>query len=431
MEQFVRDWVMDHMLRNNLLYNKQFGFIPGRSTTLQLLCVFDDWTKILDGGGQVDAIYLDFRKAFDSVPHRRLIAKLESYGITGRVCAWIRDFMSNRKQRVNVQGKFSDWADVTSGIPQGSVLGPAGFVIYVNDLPEEAQSLIYLFADDVKLFRRIVSNLDTRVLQGDLGALDTWAATWLLFYHPEKCLHLPVHTGDRPTIESRYSISNTQIKTTAAEKDLGVTTDNKLSFESHINIIAGRANRVMGTIRRSYTYLSAKNFPLLFKGLVRPHLEYAQAAWQPYKVRDINTLESVQRRATKQVQGLQNLTYPERLKTLNLTTLAYRRLRGDMIEVYKILQGHYDSHVDQNLLILSNNHRTRGHPYKLEKPRCTRNIRLYSFGCRVINHWNALPSTVATAPSLRCFERRLDLHWTNHPLKYEPRVEPGAGQIGP
>ncbi len=433
MERIVRDWIitiMDHMYRNHLLYDRQFGFIPGRSTTLQLLSVFDEWSKVLDEGGQVDVVYLDFRKAFDSVPHRRLIAKLESYGIDPVVCTWIEAFITNRRQRVGVQGSFSDWADVTSGIPQGSVLGPVNFVMYINDLPEEILSLLYLFADDVKLFRRIASLADSRLLQADLDRLEAWAYLWLLFYHPDKCLSMAVHAGDQPAIQSTYSVADSQIKTTLQEKDLGVTTDSKLNFENHIHNIAARANRIMGMIRRSYTYLSVKNFPLLFKGLVRPHLEYAQAAWQPYKLKDIDTLERVQRRATKQVQGLRDMTYAARLKTLGLTTLAYRRLRGDLIEVYKILHGHYDTRVRQNILQLSNNHRTRGHPLKLEKHHCRRNVRLHSFGHRVVSWWNNLPADVVTAPSLRCFERRLDKHWEHNPTKYETRPEQRAGHIG-
>jgi ribonuclease P/MRP protein subunit RPP40 len=231
-------------------------------------------------------------------------------------------------------------------------------------------------------------------------------------------------------IETTYSVANSQIQSTQEEKDLGVITDSKMSFESHINSIAARASRIMGMIRRSYTYLSVTNFPLLFKGLVRPLLEYAQAAWQPYKVKDIETLENVQRRATKQVQGIRDLSYPDRLRTLSLTTLTYRRLRGDMVEVYKILHGRYDSRAGHTLLHRSINHRTRGHPFKLEKQHCRRNVRLHSFGHRVISWWNGPPAGVVTAPSILSFEKRLDKHWENNPQKYEIRLEQRAGHIG-
>ena len=157
MESFIRDAINDHMQQNKLYSPKQFGFISGRSTTLQMLHVLNIWSKILDKGGSLDVIYCDFMKAFDKVPHQRLLYKVKQYGITENVLGWIESFLSNRTQAVRINETMSDTAPVTSGIPQGSVLGPLLFVIYINDLTENISSSMRLFADDSSLFT-IVSN---------------------------------------------------------------------------------------------------------------------------------------------------------------------------------------------------------------------------------------------------------------------------------
>ena len=174
MESLVREEIIEHMKENNLFSSKQYGFITGRSTSLQLLKVLDIWTHILDMGGQIDVIYIDFMKAFDQVPHRRLIGKIESYGIGGDIIGWISDFLYDRTQRVLINGHPSASGKVTSGIPQGSVLGPLLFVIYINVLPDAVDSYAYLFADDTKLFSKIAKEEDVTCLQHDLTILQDW-----------------------------------------------------------------------------------------------------------------------------------------------------------------------------------------------------------------------------------------------------------------
>ena len=189
LESIVRDQIVNYMKENKLFSKKQFGFIGGRSTTLQLLKVLDKWTSILDRGGAVDVVYFDFMKALDKVPHGRLILKLRSYGIDSKPLSWIQDFLTERKQRVVVNGEKSLWSAVTSGVPQGSVLGPVLFVIYINDLPDviDAGSNMDMFADDTKLYREIKQVADRHVMQSDVDAMDGWSEDWLMKYHPAKC----------------------------------------------------------------------------------------------------------------------------------------------------------------------------------------------------------------------------------------------------
>ena len=150
-EKILRDTVIHHMTTNNLFSSAQHGFIKGKFCTTQLSEFLEDVSQALDEGEDVDVIYLDFKKAFDKVPHRRLLAKLQSYGIQGKVLDWIQEFLTERKQRVVINGSESEWSDVTSGIPLGSVIEPTLFLVYINDMPDVIDVLIKLFADDAKV----------------------------------------------------------------------------------------------------------------------------------------------------------------------------------------------------------------------------------------------------------------------------------------
>ena len=193
MESVIRDHVVKYLQNNNLLSDFQHGFISQRSCTTNLLATLDSWTQSLDNKSPVDIIYLDFAKAFDSVPHRRLLEKLKAYGITSNLLQWISDFLIGRRQRVHVNGSFSEWSYVVSGVPQGSCLGPVLFVIYINDLPDVVESLTQMYADDTKMFSDS-DNLELRQrLQNDLDNLVTWADTWQLRFNADKCHS--VHLG--------------------------------------------------------------------------------------------------------------------------------------------------------------------------------------------------------------------------------------------
>ena len=355
-------------------------------------------------------------KAFDKVPHLRLIHKLQSYGIQGPVKAWITDFLSERKQSVVVNGTASSWKQVTSGIPQGSVLGPTLFVIYINDLPNTVKSDVFLFADDTKIFTSLSSQQDAHNLQNDLNSLHNWTEKWLLKFHPEKCKILKIGNHE---LQCDFYLPSAEapLEVVHEEKDLGVIFDDHLTFYKHINNQVNKANRIMGSIRRSFSDLNEYNFKTLFVTMVRPHLEYAALIWSPHLKKDITLIENVQRRASKLVPGLKHLPYQSRLEQLGLPTLRFRRHRGDMIEVFKILNTY--SSDPASILKQSTSTNTRGHSFKLQKYGSRLNSRHYSFSQRVINHWNNLPDDVVTATNINTFKNRLDRVWHKHPAKYD------------
>ena len=221
------DDILAHMNANGLISKRQFGFLSGRSTILQLLHVMDECTDILDAGGTIDVCYMDFTKAFDKVPDRRLITKLHNHGIQGKLLDWIRSFLEHRQQRLVINGQYSTWSNVTSGIPQGSVLGPLVFVIYINDLPDTVLSQVFLFADDTKMYRQIQDASDRHTFQEDISKLQEWADKWLLRFHPDKC---KLMTIGRDTPTEHYTMYSEDkglipMANVQSEKDVGVIFD--------------------------------------------------------------------------------------------------------------------------------------------------------------------------------------------------------------
>ena len=424
MESIIRDSVLEHLTSQDLLSKQQYGFVSGRSTILQLLHVLEDWLSIIHNGGGLTAAYMDFQKAFDKVPHKRLILKCKSYGISGKTLLWIEDFLAGRTQQVMVNGTLSEKHEVRSGIPQGSVLGPMLFVIYINDLPHGLSSTTMMFADDTKIYQRIQSRDDSIKFQEDIKKLHEWSQKWQLLFHPDKCKVM--HIG-RISHAAQYKIGENEMKEVQSEKDLGVLFDADLSFKAEIQARAAKGHQMSGIIRRTFTHLDHLSFKRLFIALARPHLEYGAPIWQPYKKGDKELLEKVQRRATKQLPGLKDKSYDQRLRELQLPTLAFRRLRGDMIEVYKLFNK-YTCKTEDVLKLDENQGRTRGNQRKLFKSAGHLEKVKNSFSRRVVHSWNSLPNEVVLADNLNIFKNRLDKTWSEHPLKFDWEWEPLPGQ---
>ena len=407
-------------MENNKLYSKcQHGFRRKKSCTSQLLEVMEDFTSFMEGRENFDVIYLDFKKAFDSVPHERLMLKLEGYGITGNISNWIRSFLAGRTQRVKIGDQFSETSKVTSGIPQGSILGPILFTIFINDLPESINSICKIFADDTKIYN--TSNKHD-MIQTDLNALISWSNKWQLYFNSQKCKCLH-HGKSNPKHEYYLENENGRevLPKGEEELDLGVYFTVNLKFDKQVNEAVRKANMVLGLIKRNFCYIDRDVFNKLYKSLVRPHLEYAQEVWQPYLKKHSILMEKVQRRATKLVPELKKLKYEQRLAILNLPSLKYRRLRGDMILTFNLFN---NGDEDTNCKLLKkhacreNNH-TRGHNRKLSKESYSLNIREYSFSQRIVNTWNALPPYIINAKDTDTFKRLFDTHMSCHMLVYD------------
>ena len=406
LERLIKDHMVEFLVKHKLLNSSQHGFLKARSCLTNMLSFLEEITKWIDMGSPVDIIYLDFQKAFDKVPHQRLLLKLKAHGIGDSITDWIEQWLTDRRQRVVVDGEVSNWKSVLSGVPQGSVLGPILFLIYINDLDDSITSNVLKFADDTKLFRKVNTDGDKQHLQNDLDRLVKWYEIWQMLFNFGKCKCL--HTGHR-NLNVNYKMGDTVLGTTVKEKDLGVTISADMKVSEQCGIAASKGNQILGLIRRNITYKGKKLIIPLYKAIVRPHLEYCIQAWRPYRKKDIDTLERIQRRATKMIPELRDLSYEERLKECGLTTLETRRLRGDQIEVFKILNGY--ENIDRNMFFsLKKDSRTRGHEVKLVKDQCRLDIRKHSFSQRTINEWNKLSTVCVTASSVNMFKNKVDTY---------------------
>ena len=336
----------------------------------------------------------------------------------------IKAFLSGRTQIVKVNGVESATSPVFSGIPQGSVLGPVLFVVYINDLLEGIQSEGLLFADDTKLFNQVLSREDALNLQKDINLLERWSKMWLLRFNPNKCYVLTFGKFENIRHTHRYQIYDKELEHVFEEKDIGVTFDSELTFEEHLSLKIKKANAIMGIIRRSFSFLDCALFKKLYVSFVRPHLEYAQVVWAPHLRKHIDMIENVQCRATKSVDGLSDLEYSDRLRRLNLPTMLYRRARGDLIEMYKHFHVYDENTLSSSFQPRHRSSRKHGFQiYQLKPKDGKRGIQTNSFFFRCASTWNNLPSYVVSAKDVNTFKKRLDDHWANAPMKHDHRPQ--------
>ena len=234
---------------NNILTDLQHSFRKHRSCETQSIKTVNDLAKSMNHGEQIDSILLGFSKAFDKVCYWKLLLKLEHYGIRGRNFQWVKKFLENRTQKVAITGVTSSVSAVTSGVPQGTVLGPLLFLIFINDLPSTVSSTIGLFADDTYIYRSIRNNDDCKILQEDVQKLMQWESCSMEF-HPDKCKVLKI-TNKRKVIKYRYLLHNVILEEVFNAKYLGVTMNTRLSWKKHVYEICGKANQTRQFLQRN------------------------------------------------------------------------------------------------------------------------------------------------------------------------------------
>ena len=412
MESLIRDKIVEHLERNSLIRPSQHGFMAGKSTATNLLVYMEALTRLIDESHTVDVLYLDFAKALDKVPHKRLLEKCRGLGLGGRVLEWIRVWLEDRKQRVVLNGEASEWAGVLSGVPQGSVLGPTLFLIFINDIDmavDVTNSILLKFADDTKVARVVESQEHQAELQMTIDRLVEWSREWQMLFNSEKChiMHLGANNNN-----FEYTMGGRVLEAVEFEKDVGVIVHRSLKPTMQCAQAANRANAILGQLSRAVSYRDKVTFMKLYKVYVRPHLEYAVVSWSPWSVGDKELLEKVQRRAVGMVSNLRGRTYEARLAELDMTTLADRRERGDMITTYKIMSGKekvepgvfFDMMAEgagPRTRAATGAHNIRARGYRLD-------IRKNSFSLRVPALWNSLPDSLRKVGTVLEFKTGYD-----------------------
>ena len=408
LERLIHGSIVSHLEFENLLSPCQSGFRPGLSTLMQLthaqLLINDNINQLCC----VDGVYTDLSKAFDTISHKKLLLKLQAYGIQGSLLKWIESFLSDRSQSVVINSTLSGHKPCISGIPQGIVLSPLLFIIFINDLPDCIKnSTILLYADDTKLLKPISCCLDCFLLQQDLDAFAAWCPTWQVQLNISKYLWTRFGLAHKPIIN--YSLSDIELTQVTIINDLGVAFDSKLNFSSHCH----RVWQLKGTLELtcSLNAFTQKTDPynVSCSVFVLPVLLYNSPIWSPHFVKDVVVIEHVQKYFTKNLKGLRDKPYKERLSILKLPTLECHRAYNDLIFLYKIIHGLSDTSLLNMFspIAYNSNLVLRRHPCQLNLPLPRTNLLKYSFHYCSVKTWNSFPYRICSSPTLASFKKLL------------------------
>lgn len=377
-EKIMHEIIISHV--SAALKPRQHGFRASKSTLTNLLEYTDYITKALNESMEVDSIYTDFAKAFDKVRHDILLQKLRSFGIHGNILNWFESYLRFRSQYVSVNGFHSMTFSPTSGVPQGSTLGPLLFLLFINDIADHFTCEYLLFADDLKLFLKIENDTSRARLQADCDALSDWCSQNHLFLNVLKCNTITFgRSRNKPN--HQYFLNATPVKRVESILDLGITFDSEFRFDLHVKQITKKAHKTLGYIMRM-TRLFRMPFTIkvLFFSYVRNKLEYLSTIWSPGYDSYTQQIEAVQRKFTRLLNYRFRFPveeYPDRLRRYNMVTLEQRRVSSDEVVLYKLANGKINSEVlvELNFRYYLNNIRER---LTFEPSIARNNIRAFS-----------------------------------------------------
>ena len=412
LERYLHSVVLKHLSDNAPISKYQWGFMPHRSTTSALCTMTHNWLQELDNGNEICSVFFDLRKAFDSVPHNQLLEKLASLNICPYILHWIHSYLSDRSQVVAISGEQSSARQVVSGVPQGSVMGPLLFTIYIDDVTSQISpsSSISLFADDIALYRCIQSPADYVILQADITNIAILVEEKMhLKFNTDKCSVLFISRKRSLSITppSLFINADNPIKQVNSVKYLGVILTSDLSWTEHITRVCTKTRKLIGLLYRRFHHCSPDLITKLYKSFIRPHLEYVPHTWDPYLVKDIVLLEKTQKFALKVCSKNWSASYTELLEFCHISTLSKRRRVAKLCHLYKIMFGLTDCHLIPVTVRTLNYSSRKKNPLQLQHMFAQSSQLQYSFYPHTISLWNDLSLANGSLSSISTFKLSL------------------------
>ena len=409
LEKHIYSLIVNFLAEHHLLSDAQWDFLPGRSTVSALLSTVHHWFELLEDGKEVCAVFLDFKKAFDSVPHIPLLEKLQRIGLDAHLIMWIKNYLTPRMQSVAVDGATLNPMPVLSGVPQGSVLGPLLFLIYINDITTISLSTLsqcILYADDVLLYRPITCSYDVRAIKFDIEEVEQWADSNHLNLNPTKCKYMVISRKQCATYSFVLYLNGVPLERVEIFKYLGVLLRSNLGWSDHITMICSKARKLLGLLyRQFYNHATTDTIKKLYVSLIRPHLEYAAPLWDPHLQKDVDMLENVQKFAMKLITRKWDQGYAQLIEMVDLPTLQSRRLHLKLHHVFRIVHGLCD--FPSTFHETSSYCERRARSHLLHQPFARTNAFLYSFVPSGAAAWNQLTEEQVTVNSLQSFKKLL------------------------
>ncbi|MCG7879037.1 MAG: endonuclease/exonuclease/phosphatase family protein [Candidatus Thiodiazotropha taylori] len=429
LEKLVHKHVFNFFRENRRITCLQSGFVPGDSTVNQLIDIYNTFCKALDEGKEVRAIFCDISKAFDRVWHKGLLYKLNRVGITGSLLSWFTNYLSYRSQRVVLPGASSSWKPIRAGVPQGSILGPLLFLVYINDIVNDIHCSIRLFADDTSLYIIVENPIEAaQLLNADLERIHQWANQWLVSFNPAKSEALLLSRKLNKPNHPQVTMNNQAITEVNTHKHLGLIFSNDCTWHDHLDEVRSKAWKRINVMRRLKFLLDRKSLQTIYFSFIRPLLEYADVVWDNCTQYEANELEKIQIEAARIVTGATRLVSLNNLYTeTGWETLASRRHKHKIIAFYKMYHGISPAYLSSLLPSTIGENVS----YNLRNPNNLRTIQSHSqlyynsFFPSAVRTWNTLPEETrhcTTTASLK--------HHLNENINPPPRFYNEGKRLG-